>query len=952
MLGLRSLCIVFAVIMLSACASKPSQNEFFFISNIVNLKTLPLSKKIPLPGEYITGQFDNGLHFYIRQNEQPRNRVEIRLILRAGSLLEEESQRGFAHFVEHMAFNGTEDFSQEEIVAFVESSGMKVGSHLNAFTNFDNTYYILELPSDKPKILETGIRLIKNWAHKISFDPIEIQNERGVILEEWRARKNVNDRISLKHLDKTIAGTRWVERFPIGLPDNIQNGAKEDLIAYYKKWYRPDLMSVVVIGDINILEVASLLDTHLATIPAAADQIDANALHASYTVNNNIEPIVSIQTDPELSTAQFALMTVQARKPIVTFQDLRHQYLVGLHTTMLNIRLHEKVVTGDFPSLNASVAYEDYFRHKDVYSFVAGAKTGRTTEAIQAILTEAYRAKQNGFTATELARAKQSWLSDLKKQAQTIFSDVNTNHANRLLGHILYAYPLLDADDALVFAERVLPTITLDEVNKVGKDWLTKENRLVQISAPENEKHTLPSPEQIIAIWDEISNSSLDAFVDKVIPDTLMTNIPEPGKVVHKKYNSKEDYHEWTLSNGARVVLKETQFVTGQIAFTSFSEGGSSVLNDKLYNRTRMTAQIMDSMGVAYFDYVTLMKFLSDKNVAIESSIDNYYELMSGNFTAQDVSTFMQLLHLKITQTRLDEANFNNYISYVNPQLVNQFNSPQAKFSEAIRQALYKDSERNLPFDMAMLNLQSLPDMHNFYQQRFSNASDFTFIFVGDFLVDRIEPYINTYIASLPVVDATDTYTLLPEERMPGEIIVNVNENTEPRAEVFIEYRGDITYSNADYLAFSALKSALEIKLTKKIREEKSAAYFVNVGGYIIETPRAEFALNISFSTDPNRVDEILADVNLVLNQLQEEALAQSFVDNFIAQEKLQFNFDIKTNDYWTFYFLRKENNQNPIENTKYIEYLNTLNVEQVRDIAKKYLATEHRIQAIMMPKE
>jgi zinc protease len=952
MLGLRSLFIVFTVLVLSACAATPNKYDFILYDRIDNLDTLPLSQNIPLPGEYISGQYDNGLRYYIRQNFQPLGRVEIRLILNAGSLLEEDNQRGFAHFVEHMAFNGTEEFSQEDIVAFVESSGMKVGSHLNAFTNFDNTFYVLELPSDDPKIVETGIRLIENWAHKVSFDPIEIHKERGVVLEEWRSSKNVNERLTMKHLEKTITGSRWLERFPIGQPEIIQNGADEDLIAYYKKWYRPDLMSVVVIGDISVLDVAGLLDTYLGTIPAQADPVDANDLYASYNVNENIEPIVSIQTDSELTTTQFALMTVQPRKPVVTFEDLRHQYLVGLHTTMLNVRLHEKVVSEDFPTLNASVDYAEYFRHKEVYSFVAGAKTGKTTEAIRAILTEAYRAKQNGFTATELERAKQSWLADLNQQAQTILSEVSSNHANKLLSHILNAYPLLDADDALVFAQRVLPTISLDEVNKVGQGWLTKENRLVQISSPENEKDTLPSAAQIIAIWEEIANSSLAAFVDKAVPDTLMTIIPEPGSVVNKEYNSDEDYHVWTLSNGARVVLKETQLVTGQITFRSFSEGGSSVLDDTLYNRTRMTAQILDSMGVANYDYITMMKFLSDKNVAINASIDNYYERMSGDFTAQDVSTFMQLLHLKFTQTRLDEANFNNYISYVRPQVLNQFNSPQAKFSEAVRSALYQHSERDLPFDTAMLNSQSLPAMHSFYQQRFGNAGDFTFIFVGDFKVDKLEPFLNTYIATLPASEERESYSILPDERLAGEIMINIKENTEPRAEVYIEYRGDVVFSHADEVAFGALQNALDIKLRQKIREEKSAAYFVNVGGYIAEAPRAEFALHISFSSEPSRVDEIIADVNLILTQIQEERLEQRFVDNFITQQKEQYAFDIKTNDYWAYYLTRLQTKEKPIANAQYHDYLDALTVEDIRTLAKKYLATEHRIQAVMTPKE
>lgn len=947
----KHLAVVVTLLLLSACKSTPSQYSVFFYDRIDNLATLPLSQKIPLPGEYIEGKYENGLHYYIRQNSQPSGRVEIRLVLRAGSLLENDNQQGFAHFVEHMAFNGTADFSQRDITDFVESTGMSVGSHLNAFTSFDNTFYVLELPSNDSQVLETGIRIIENWAHKVNFASSDIQKERGVVLEEWRAGKNVNERMSFKHLQKSIPDSRWIERFPIGQPDIIQNGEEADLIAYYKKWYRPDLMSVVVIGDIDTAQVATLLDKYLGAIPARADKIDADTLYAQFTVANNTAPIVSIETDEELTTGHISILTVHPKMPLVTFADLREQYLVGLHTTMLNFRLHEKVVTEDFPSLSATVDFGPYFGDKDMYSFFAGTKTGKVREAIRAILTEAYRVEQTGFTETELIRAKQSWRADLRQQAQTMLSDISSNHANRLLGYIINAYPMLDADDALLFSERILPTISLSEVNAIGQTWLTSANRVVQISALDSEKSTLPSEQEVIDIWDDVAGSIFSAFVDQEVPDTLMTDIPDSGSVVNKKHYSDEDYHIWTLSNGVRVILKETSLVTGQINFRAFSEGGNSVLNDTQFNRTRMTAQIMDSMGVADFDYITMTKFLADKAVYIESSIDNYSEWMSGDFTTQDTSTFMQLLHLKFTQTRADEANFTNYINYVRPQVLNQFNSPQAKFSEAIRSAIYKDDVRNLPFDTDMLNQQSLPDMVRFYQQRYSNAADFTFVFIGDFYVDQFEPFLSTYIATLPASSDRETFMHIPDVRTPGEVIVRVNENTEPRAEVYIGYRGNTEYSHQNELVFGAFINALDIKLRQKIREEKSAAYSVNVDGTLVQTPRGEFGLNISFTSDPNRVDEIIADINAVLNTMQTELVDTRFVDNFIAQQKEQFAFDIKTNAYWGYYLLRLHTLQTPFTHAQYDADLNAVTANKIRDIAKQYLATPHRIEAIMMPK-
>lgn len=942
--------LFFTFLALSGCQSNNLTYPTYLYDRIDNISTRDLNTEIPLPGEYIHGKYDNGIKFYIRHNYQPTDRVHIRLILRAGSLLESEQQQGFAHFVEHMAFNGTEDFSQQEIIEFVESVGMQFGSHLNAFTSFDNTFYQLELPAGDPKTLEMGLRIIENWAHKLSFEAEEIDRERGVILEEWRARLNVYDRLNKLHLAKIIPDSRWVNRFPIGQIETIENGSHEHLIDFYRQWYRPELMSVAVIGDVDVLEVAEIMDTYIAAIPASESPIDEQSLYSEYDIEPPEQPLVTIEFDEEVNTSQFSLMSLKRKKSVKTFADLREQYVIGLYVGMMNNRLYELTLSDDYPTLNASVAYSNYYGNYDVYSLNAGAKTGRVEEAIRAILKESYRSAQYGFSETELTRLKQTWLSDLQQSAKQIHSQVSSDHMNRLFTYIVKDYPTIDSDDALAFAQRVLPTITVEEVNSIASLWSFDDNKIFKASAPKSEQSSFPNADRIMSIWDEVANMELAEFQEKVLPDSLMAHVPTPGKIVNKEYISEGDYHRWTLSNGVTVILKPANFVSDLVDFYAVSEGGYSLVSDDTYVQTRLADQIIDTMGVGDIDFAALGKILSDKTVSLSSSIKNLYESMSGRFDINDVSEFMQLLHLKFTDPRMSQQHFDNYLAYIQPQVANQFNAPSARFSRVISQMLYGDATRYQPFDLEAMEQLDFQSSFNFYQQRFENAADFTFVIVGDFTLDQIESSIESYIASLPASEEKETYRVFESDRQPGDLSVRIYENTEPRAEVYLDWQGEFEHSYEAEFAFGVIRNALDTELREVIREQKSAAYYVGVNGYASKIPVQEFNLNVSFSCDPERVDELLIEVKRVVNDVLSGEVEQRYIDNYIVQKTENRALDLKTNQHWLGYLYQQEK-QLGLSHEQYEATLKGLSNEAISSLATHILNAENTLQAVMMPK-
>ena len=648
---LTSLTLALATI--TACSNSTDDQQ----SNIATIspETGQYVGNLPISPRIITGKFDNGITYIIRKNTTPENRAELRLVINAGSVLEDDNQQGFAHFVEHMAFNGTQDFEKQEIVDYVESIGMKFGAHLNAHTSFDETVYKLQLPTDDAQTLEKGVHILENWAHKLSFEGTEIDKERGVVIEELRARKGANDRIFNKQLPVIAKDSQYALRLPIGKKEILESGSHENLIRFYSDWYRPDLMAVIAVGDFEPEQMQALFAKYFAKI----EPVESPRKRTVFSIPKNETPLISIENDAELARI---IATVRIKQPLLepkTYQEYRTRLAGQLYIAMLNSRFAEISLKPDTAFVGAGSSFGRNFDASSNFIIGAAIKPGQVTLALSEILREENRALQHGFTASELTRAKVNLMRTLERNAAEIDTAKSRNYASDYVRLFMKGEVILGQDKELAVSKVFLPEISLAEVNALGASWFTTDNRIVTIAAPENEKAKLPSDSQVVALWDTVIAEQTTKYQDTVVATSLMAKKPVAGRVVDKQFNQALNSHYWTLSNGAKVILKQTDFKKDQILFAATSEGGSSLIDDTAYVQTQLSAPAVDYMGIAEFDQVALNKFMQGKKFSLRTSIHELSESMNGYSSTQDIEDFMQMLHLKFTSPRNDKQAFN-----------------------------------------------------------------------------------------------------------------------------------------------------------------------------------------------------------------------------------------------------------------------------------------------------
>ncbi len=903
--------------------------------------------EMPLSPRIIKGKFDNGITYIIRKNTKPENRAELRLVINAGSILEDDSQQGFAHFVEHMAFNGTEDFKKQEIVDYVESIGMSFGAHLNAHTSFNETVYKLQVPTDDIKTLETGIHILENWAHKLSFEGEEIDKERGVVLEEMRARKGAGERLFRKQLPVVAKDSQYALRLPIGTKDVLENGKHEDLIRFYDDWYRPDLMAVIAVGDFEPEQIKSLLEKYFAKIKAAS-----NAKHRKiYTIPKNKAPLISIETDPEMPQIVASLKIKQDLFEPKSFEDYRQLLTSELYTTILNARLREIALKKETAFIGAGSRFDRTYGGISTYSIGAAIKPGQITLALESILREENRAIQHGFTPSELERAKAILLRQWEKSATEVNNTNSRSFTSEYVRHFIKGEAVLGRDKEFEVAQHFMPLISINEVNSLGASWFTKENRIITLAAPETEKANLPNESELITLWDKVITEQTSPYQDSEVANSLMKKLPTAGSVVSKYFDSELETHYWTLSNGAKVILKQTDFKKDQILFSATSDGGNSQIDDTTFTKTLISDSLVDYMGVADFDQASLNKFMQGKKFSLKSKIYELSEKLSGSSSTQDIEHFMQMLHLKMTSPRKDPAAFETLIARITPSFENRFKQPKTVFNDAIREAKYGNDPRHPRVDVEVLKQQDLDASVNFYQQRFTNAADFDFIFVGNIDLTKMESLVKTYLASLPSNKSKEQFITLEDRRKPGLINVEVKKGLEQKAIVGYELSGETPFSHLNNMKFKAMKSALKTILRERLREDKSGVYGVSVRGSLSRRPTDTYKLSINFTCDPNRVDELLNEVTSILSELQSSTVDEKYLASFKEKSHKNRETALKENSFWKNHLANKERYQgNIVSITEYKALVDSVKVEDIQQAANIYFTTENKVIAKLLP--
>ncbi|MEM1115741.1 MAG: insulinase family protein, partial [Bacteroidota bacterium] len=689
-----------------------------------------------------TGVLDNGLRYYVRHNTEPEGRAELRLAVDAGSVLEDDDQRGLAHFVEHMAFNGTERFEEPELVRYLESVGTRFGPDLNAYTSFDETVYMLQVPTDSADVFETGVDVLREWAGGIAFGDSAIERERGVILEEWRLGTGAGERMNREQFPVLFAESRYAERLPIGLPEVIQSAPREAFTRFYRDWYRPDLMAVAVVGDVDVDAVEAMIRERFADLETAANAPERPV----YTVPAHDDTRFAIATDPEAPQTLVRIYYKRPATPTRTVGDLRQDLVEGLFYAALRARLDEIRRDPEAPFAFAFVGSGGGVRTLGGAFAAAFADEARIADAVGVLATEAERARRHGITASELDRVR----GELLRGAESAVAERDNQPSRSLVMAYVQSFlqdqPVLSPERRLELAEALLPTITLAEVNAVADVLVAEENRAVLVSAPEKDGLAIPTEADLRAVLAGVAEADIAPYADEVLDGPLVATPPTPGAVVAEAADADLGTTTWTLSNGATVILKPTDFRADEVWLSGTSPGGTSLLDADELAVAGGAAGYVSQSGVGAFDAVALEKKLSGQIVQVSPIISGEDERFSARAAPDDLETMFQLVYLYATAPRKDAQAFEAALNQTRTFLSNQAASPRAAFQDTLNVTLSNDHPRTRTLSqfLASLDEADLDRAFAFYQDRFADFSDASFVLVGAFDPEAVRPLVET----------------------------------------------------------------------------------------------------------------------------------------------------------------------------------------------------------------
>jgi zinc protease len=820
-----------------------------------NPATAPLTATIPVDPVITSGRFANGLKYYIRANSKPEERAELRLAVNAGSVLEDDDQRGLAHFAEHMAFNGTKNFPKQDIINFVQSIGMRFGNHLNAYTSFDETVYMLQVPTDRPEVLDRAMLVLSDWAQHVTFDPVEIDKERGVVLEEWRLGRGAQGRLRDKQFPVLLAGSRYAERLPIGTPEVLQNFPHERLVQFYKDWYRPDLMAVVAVGDFDVAAIEALVKKHFGSIPASGSPRPRPA----YQVPPRDGTSYAIASDAELTTTSVSVYHTMPARDQSTLGAYRQIMLVDrMFIGMLNARLSEIAVKPGAPFLAAGAGLSPLVRTTETTTLGAAVRENGAEAGLDALFTEAARVARFGFTAPELERQKVTMLRGIERAMAEKENQQSDDLAAEYIRNFTTTEPIPGLAYEYELYKRFIPTITLAEVNALAKDWAPDRNRTVLVSAPDKPGLVLPTEARLAAVMSAADSKATSAYEDVASTKPLLGAIPSPGRVVSTVTKDAFGVTEWTLSNGVRVVLKPTTFRQDEVLVTAFSPGGTSLAPEENLIPAETAAQVVSSGGLGDFNAVDLRKVLTGKAAGAGASIGDYFEEINGSASPKDLETLFQMIYMRFTRPRPDPEMFSVLTDQLKVALANQRNTPEFAFNEALTSAIWQDHPRARPMTLERVEEMDLEKSLAFYRDRFADASDFTFVFVGSFEPDALRPLVETYIASLPSTGRKEMWKDVGMRRARGIVERRVRKGIEPKSQTRLVFSGPFVYDQAHRVTIRAMAMVLEGTLREALREDLGGTYGVGVSAGYAKIPAPEYSVSISFGSDPERADALV----------------------------------------------------------------------------------------------
>ncbi|MEE8192701.1 MAG: insulinase family protein [Gemmatimonadales bacterium] len=906
-----------------------------------------LDDSLPADPAVTTGTLANGVRFYIRANGRPEARAELRLVVNAGSVLEDDDQRGLAHFVEHMAFNGIRHFPKQELVNYLEGIGMRFGPDLNAFTSFDETVYMLTVPTDSAELLSTAFQILEDWAWGQLFDSLEVEKERGVVLEEWRLGRGASSRMRDEQFPILFQGARYAERLPIGEPEVLEAFSHEALERYYETWYRPDLMAVVAVGDFDVATVEGLIREHFERIPVPATPLE----RLLYEVPDHAGTLFAIATDAEATNSQVSVYFKQPVRPTGTLRDYRRDLVEALYNQMLNQRLFELTQQAEPPFLGGFSGQGQIVRTKEVYVLGALVPEGGIPVGLATLLTEAERIAQHGFTASEFERAKRELLRGMEQTYAERQNRQSRIYASEYVQNFLGGEPFPGIAYELDLTRDLLPGIGVAEVNALASQWVTDENRVVMVNAPEKEGLETPSEAILRQVFAAVGASSIEPYEDEVTDAPLLAETPRGASVVREERVEEVDLTIWELANGVRVLLKPTDFKDDEILFDAWSPGGTSLVSDEDYMAARTAAEIIGLGGVGEFSLVEMDKALAGQVVSVSPYVTGLFEGISGQVSPQDVETLFQLIYLYFTQPREDSTAFASYQSRVIAGLENRSASPEAEFWDTVSVTLTQHHFRRRPPSAELYAEMDLGTSVAFYRDRFADAGDFTFVFVGSLDLDSIRPLVETYVGGLPSIGREETWRDVGLRPPSGEITKAVHRGVEPKSLTLVAYTGDFEYTRRERYALATLGTLLEMRLRERLREEMGGTYSVQVRTFSQLHPHGEYGAYIQFGSDPERVDELLDVVVWQIDSLRTVGPTEEELAKVAQTQRRQWETSLERNGTWVDALMRySRNGLDYREIAAYEELVSSLDSDVIRDAARRYLSGENRVRVTLYP--
>lgn len=878
----------------------------FFVLILALVVSFPVlaQQMPPLPTDpkVKVGKLDNGLTYYIRNNAEPKGQAEFYIVQNVGSVLEEENQRGLAHFLEHMAFNGTKNFPGKKMINYLETIGVKFGANLNAATGYDQTIYnISNAPVTREGVVDSCLLILHDWSGFISLEDKEIDSERGVIHEEWRTSTNANMRMYNQMFPEIFEGSQYANRLPIGIMEVVDNFKYQELKDYYHKWYRPDLQGIIIVGDVDVNKVEAKIKAMFADIPKPVNP----ATRTLFEVKNNDAPFVSIATDPE---AQQIRATVYYKRDLMpkelrpTAASLVSYYMEQVIQNMFNARMEEIAQKANSPFAMAG-CYDGNFivaNTKKAFTTVAICKDGGVNEGLSKIVNEAERVRKFGFTASEYERAKADFLSNLETEYKDREKQKNSYYVDQYVNNFTDETPIAGIETEYQLFQQVTKMLPVEQINKYAAELITEKNVVITINGPKKDGLTYPTKEETVAIFNKARTENVTPYEEKVSNEPLISKLPKAGKVVKEEKGAKFGETIWTLSNGAKVFVKKTDFKDDEILFSATSKGGTSLAGDKDIINIKALNEVIGIGGIGNFSATDLPKMLAGKKAEVNPSVDVKSEGLIGKSTPKDLETMMQLVYLTATSPRVDNDAFQAFVARKKTMLANMEANPMMAFSDTITTSLYGKNPRAARLTSKDVDKISYPRIIEIYKERFANMGDFSFTFVGNVDMATLKPLVEQYIAALPGNPKKENFRDVKMDTRKGAYKNSFEkEMATPKATVYTIYTGKVDYTIENRIKMSMLDQVLDIVYTKTIREEEGGTYGVDCMGRIDNYPYGNFAVYIGFDTDPKLVDKLLAKVKQGLDEMMKTGPSQENLNKVKEYMLKNYTEAQRMNSHW-----------------------------------------------------